>query len=689
MMPNRSIRSLSFFAALAAAHAAALPALMPMPAKVEPVEGRLAINSSFGATIDGYSDARLQAAVRRIESRIFREFGLAIIAPAAPAESKPVLTVECRAAGPQEPLLGEDESYQLDVAPGGARLRAATVTGALRGMETFVQLIAPGTDGFFAPAVHIEDHPRFPWRGLMLDVSRHWMPVAVIERNLNAMAAVKLNVLHWHLSDDQGFRVESLRYPRLQQAGSDGHFYTQQQVRQVVDYASARGIRVIPEFDIPGHTTSWFVGYPELASAPGPYAIERHWGIFKPTMDPSREETYRFLDTFLGEMAALFPDPYFHIGGDEVEDTQWRQSAAIQAFAREHHLAGSHGLQDYFNHRVQQILKAHGKTMIGWDEVLAPDLDTQTVIQSWRGPASLAEAARKGYRGILSFGYYLDHLKPAAAHYALDPLSGPAAQLDAAQTARILGGEACMWTEYSSSETVDSRIWPRLAAIAERFWSPRDITDPASMYARMETISRELEWVGVHHRGDYEPMLDRLAGGGPAEAVRTLADAVEALGIEGRRDTRTYTSLVDLNRLVDAARPESEPVRQLEIAAAKAGAGKASPDEIAHLRAAFHAWAENDARFQPLSRSNSLLSELQPLSRSLSALGTMGLQALDDLQSGKLPAQSWVAQQKRDLDTMAKPCAEVSLAAVRPVRVLVDAVSRQTSHTAPQAQEGH
>ena len=153
----------------------------------------------------------------------------------------------------------------------------------------------------------------------MIDCSRHWMPVEVIERNLEAMAAVKLNVLHWHLSDDQGFRVESKRFPRLQQLGSDGHFYTQDEVRHVIAYARDRGIRVVPEFDMPGHTTSWFVGYPELASAPGPYSIERSWGIFQPTMNPARQETYKFLDKLLGEMAALFPDSYFHVGGDEVD----------------------------------------------------------------------------------------------------------------------------------------------------------------------------------------------------------------------------------------------------------------------------------------------------------------------------------------------------------------------------------
>ncbi len=218
--------------------------LMPLPSKAAAVPGKLAIDSTFSAAATAYSDARLQAAISRFVSRVSRQTGI----PMIPSNAKPAVRIECREGGPGYPALGEDESYQLDVSSSGAHLKAATVTGALRGLETLVQLI----DGSAVPGVHIEDHPRFPWRGLMLDVSRHWMPVAVVERNLDAMAAVKLNVFHWHLSDDQGFRVESQRFPRLQERGSDGNFYTQAQVRRVVDYARDRGIRVVPEFERPG-----------------------------------------------------------------------------------------------------------------------------------------------------------------------------------------------------------------------------------------------------------------------------------------------------------------------------------------------------------------------------------------------------------------------------------------------------
>ena len=625
---------------------------LPQPWKSVSAAGHLLIDATFAVEIHGFTDPRMDSAARRFTARIARQTGIPIVG------GKTTLLIETASKG-------GNESYRLDISPERAVLAASTFEGALHGLETFVQLIEPGADGFEVASVHIEDHPRFPWRGLMIDCSRHWMPIEVIERNLDAMAAVKLNVLHWHLSDDQGFRVESKRFPRLQELGSDGHFYTQDQLRHIIAYARDRGIRVVPEFDIPGHTTSWFVGYPELASAPGPYAIERKWGIFQPTMDPSREETYRFLDKFLGEMTALFPDGYFHIGGDEVDPTQWQQSSAIQAFARERHLETPDELQAYFIHRVEEILKKYGKTMIGWDEVLNPDLESDTVIQSWRGQAALADAAKKGHRGILSFGYYLDHLNPASFHYGVDPQVG-GKEIDHANAA-ILGGEACMWSEYVSPETIDSRIWPRSAAIAERLWSPKDVTNLTSLYDRLDAISRVLAWVGV--RSNEQRMLDRM-GSGPA--LRVLADASESLGIEGRRDARKYTSLVPLNRFVDAVPPESTVVHHLEQMAERAasnpGGAKA---EIDALRAAFTAWSANDGQIS----GSFLTSELIPLSRNLSNLGSIGLRALEFLSAGKSADPDWAAQQLSQIDAMEKPIAEVRLAAIGPVRILLSAVA--------------
>jgi hexosaminidase len=640
----------------------AFAALMPMPKTVVPGTGSLRIDSSFAIESRGYSDARLNRAKDRLVARLSRQTGIEI------RGGKTTLWVECTSGGPAYPTLGEDESYRLDIAADSARITAATVTGALRGMETFAQWIDVGPNGMEARAVHIEDAPRFPWRGLMLDVSRHWMPLDVVLRNLDAMAAVKLNVFHWHLADDQGFRVESRRFPKLHQLGSDGHFYTQDEVRRVIEYARDRGIRVIPEFDMPGHTTSWFVGYPELASAPGPYQIERTWGIFQPTMDPSREEIYTFLDDFIGEMAALFPDPYFHIGGDEVDATQWNQSKAIEDWATRNGLKDAQAVQGYFNHRVAKLVNKHGKTMVGWDEVFDAGLSRDSVIQSWRGQASLAEVAGAGHRGLLSFGYYLDHLEPTSFHYATDPLDGAARDLSAEQKSRILGGEACMWSEYVSPETLDSRVWPPAAAIAERLWSPAGIKDVDSMYDRLEFVSRNLDWVGLRHRSNYQPMLERLAGEESADslaALRVLSDASEALGIEGRRDARHYTSLVDLNRFVDASRPESETVRRM-VHAANGG----SAEDFAEFRATLSLWATNDARLQPKG-------ELAGLSRNLSILGSIGLRTLEYLDSGQTPPEGWIEKQMATVSNIEKPLAEVNLAATRVVRILLERVARR------------
>lgn len=680
---------------------AAVPALMPMPVTVQPATGKFLVDANFVVDIVGPAGARLRPAVDSFRARVSRQTGVIYSPlPPAPADAHPLL-IDC-AGGPVYPTLGEDESYTLDVSDAGAKIHAATAEGAIHALATFAQLIQPGPDGFEVMGVHIEDRPRFPWRGLMLDVCRHWMPVDVVKRNLDAMAAVKLNVLHWHLSEDQGFRVESKLYPRLQEMGSNGNYYTQEQIRDVVEYARQRGIRVVPEFDVPGHTTAWFAGYPELASNPGPFVPGDRSGS---VMDPSRDSTYAFLDGFFGEMAQLFPDPYFHIGGDEVDPRFWDQSESIQAFAKAHGLQNAEAIQVYFNQRLLKIVQKYGKIMVGWDEILVPGLPTDAVVQTWRGQKSLAESAEKGYRGILSWGYYLDHLSPASYHYGIDPLGGPAANLTPDQTSRILGGEACMWAELVGMETVDSRVWPRTAAIAERLWSPRDVADVDSMYARLDPVSRNLQFTGIKNRANQEPMLDRLAGDRPVEPVRVVADAVEALGLgTGRRGRPIGT--MPLNRFVDACQPESTLVRAMETAAKRFVANPAAnkADE-AFLRRQFAVWAANDSAFQAVAENNKLLAEVIPVSKDLSALGQAGLQLLDYLTPpapeaapGKKPKKpskkerealaqaqaakvQWLAQENEQLARFAaRPArgtaapADVRLAAYRPVKILADAV---------------
>jgi hexosaminidase len=546
----------------------------------------------------------------------------------------------------------------------------------LHGLQTLLQLVEDTPSGFAIPVVNIDDQPRFAWRGLLIDVSRHFMPIEVLERNLDAMAAVKLNVLHLHLSDDQGFRVESRRLPKLHKMGSDGMFYTQHEIKHLIAYAHERGIRVVPEFDMPGHTTAWFVGYPELASAPGPYQIERRWGIFDPAMDPSREGTFKFIDKLVGEMARLFPDAYFHIGGDEVEGKQWAANPAIQLFMKEHGLKSSPELQAYFSKRVQEIVHKHKKIAIGWDEVLQPGLPSDVVVQSWRGPKSLADAARQGHRGLLSHGYYLDLMWSAAEHYEVDPMSD-ADTLTAAERDRIIGGEACMWSEYVSPENIDSRIWPRAAAVAERLWSAQEVRDVEDMYRRLQVLSARLEAAGVKHKISYEQMLRRIAGSDDTRALRVFADVLEPVKDYTRKNQQRgglATSPSPLITLVDAVNPESGLARRFSGLIDAIAVGHATEAQKNEVRLLLATWRDNDAKLQPVLQTSFLLNGTAPLSQELSRLGEIGLKALDIIDSHQPLPESWATEQLAFLGEASTPQADLLLKIVPALQRVLEAV---------------
>lgn len=650
--------------------------LMPWPASVKVSQSQpLLIQNSFNVGV-GNSDPLLRRAVEIFLTDLRRHTGsLPLDFSIGDSSSSPQFKVSSDHASKPVQELGEDESYKLEVTSSGAQLNAPTTLGVMRGLQTFLQLVEMTPQGFAVPSVTIEDKPRFAWRGLMIDVGRHFMPLEVIKRNLDGMAAVKMNVFHWHLSENQGFRVESKRFPKLQEMGSDGLYYTQEQVRDVIAYAHDRGIRVIPEFDMPGHSTSWFVGYPDLASAPGPYTIERKWGVFDPAMDPTRESTYKFLDEFIGEMAKLFPDQFFHIGGDEVNGKQWDANPKIQEFMRTHNLKNNADLQAYFNTRIQKIVAKHGKTMEGWDEILRPDLPKTIVIQSWRGQQSLADAARQGYRGLLSSGYYLDLMGSAESHYAVDPFADGAANLSDEEKQKILGGEACMWAEYVSPENIDSRIWPRAAAIAERLWSPQNITDVNSMYARMGEVSQWLDAYGLTHRSNYVPMLERMTNGSDTAALKNLTDVVEPVkgyAREGLAKTEA-TSLTPLNRVIDAARPESLKAREFNQLVDEFLAGKIKPGMEMQIRASLSKWKDNEVQLEPAAQNSALVQEVVPVSQNLSALAAAGLQALDYLDRGEKAPEPWKTQQIALAQSAIQPKAQVLLMVAGPVQKLVQA----------------
>ncbi len=651
--------------------------LMPMPASVKPANGRVPITSSTTVALRGFQDDRLRAAIQRAMRRLESRTGYLMARGFASDAAAATLVIDCQGPGAALPSLDEDESYGLTASGSQIVLRAPTTVGAMRGIETFLQLLSGDAHGFFIPAVEIQDKPRFKWRGLLIDAGRHFEPVEVIKRQLDGMAAVKMNVLHFHLSEDQGFRVESFKYPKLQELGSDGDYYTQAQLRDIVEYARQRGIRVVPEFDMPGHVTSWVVGYPELASAPGPYTIARGFGVFDPAFDPTRESTYKFIDGFIGEMVKLFPDPYWHIGGDENNGKQWAANPKIQAFMKEKKIADAHGLQTYFNQRLLVILKKHGKRMMGWDEIFQPGLPKEAVVHSWRGQKALFDAAKAGYDGVLSNGYYIDLMETAARHYAVDPLPANSGLTDA-EAAHVLGGEATMWGEWVGPETIDSRLWPRTAAIAERFWSPRDVNDVDDMYRRLEKVSIELEEVGLTHERNGEMLLRRLVGGRDVAALQILANVVEPVKGYQRGGQQKWTTLGPLTHLVDAVSADSSgamQARRLMDGLLADGPRFAAGRE--HLRATFRQWRDSRQALEALIARAPALAEVAPLVADLSDVGAVGLETLDVLALNAVPLESWRDEKVAILDRAARPKAALEFPFLPMLREMVFAAMSQ------------
>ncbi|MGC1963363.1 MAG: family 20 glycosylhydrolase [Candidatus Sulfotelmatobacter sp.] len=648
--------------------------LMPQPSHLSTQEGRLTLSPSFAIVTAHYRDARLDAAIGRSLHRIETKTGISIPTSPSSADASGAVTVSVDGPGETIQSVDEDESYSLDISPSGARLHATTVVGAMHGLETLQQLIQTDATGYFLPAVSIQDTPRFRWRGLMIDCGRHFMPIEVIKRTLDGMAAVKLNVFHWHLSEDQGFRMESRAFPRLTELGSDGLFYTQEQAREIVAYARDRGIRVVPEFDMPGHTSAWFVGYPDLASAPGPFHIEREFGVFDPVMDPTRESTYKFLDRFIAEMAAIFPDHFLHIGGDENNGIEWKANPRIQAFMREHNLRDTAGLKNYFNQRLLKILEKHGKHMIGWDEILTPDLPKDVVVQSWRGFDSLAAGAKAGYSSILSAGYYLNLMSTAATHYLVDPLP-QANGLTPEEQARILGGEACMWNEQTTARDIDSRIWPRAGAIAERLWSPRDVDNVDDMYHRLAVESLRLEALGLTHISQEGVSLRQLAGTRRIDPLVILASVLEPVTFNERAHMQHPNQLTPLNQLIDALPPDPPSRHNFELLVNAYLQDPATQSQKeAELVARFEAWIAAEPGILGLMAVSPTLARAEPRAEQLAALGTIGLEAVSHLSS-RLPAPAgWKAQQLVLLDEAEKPQALLRFTVIKPLRDLVSAV---------------
>ncbi|HTS69306.1 MAG TPA: family 20 glycosylhydrolase [Terriglobia bacterium] len=659
--------------------------LMPWPAEVQRGEGYLIIDKTFRVSFEGYRDELLERAATRLVRNLSAKTGLSLLPEPDPAAQTATLRVRCDAADANFLNPQADESYRLEVTPQGAELHAHGPAGVLRGMASFFQLVGLDQVGFRAPAVKIVDRPRLAWRGLMLDVARHFLTLDTLKRNLDAMELVKMNVLELHLSDGEGFRVESKVYPKLQQAGSNGDFYTQQQIRELVAYARDRGVRVVPEIEMPGHCKAILVGYPELAAAPGPYVMGPDLNVMNGTLDPTREEAYQFLSRLLEEMCALFPDPYFHTGGDEVNGVQWAQSASIQAFMKARGLKDKHELQAYFTERVRQILARNGKTMVGWDEVLQPNLAKDVVVQAWRSSKMVERSAGMGHTTLVSAGYYLDYNLPAAAHYGIDPFDSRAQGLPRQavemvkgtplasyitddnmaddsplmtpeEEKRIAGGIACMWGEFVWNEKEEMMVWPRVGAIAERLWSPAQVKDVALMYRRLEGVDADLQFLGLRHHSNQAMMLQRLAGEHDAGPLATLAEAVEPVKNLARFAPRYRVAMatgqgidntVVTTRFVDALPAESLEAVRFHATVRRMLAGGEGSDELrGEVRITLARWRDNDMQLQIVARDSFPLPETTPASQDLKELAEVGLSALALWESKQQANADWLERQR-------------------------------------------
>ncbi|HVS93995.1 MAG TPA: beta-N-acetylhexosaminidase [Mucilaginibacter sp.] len=676
--------------------------LMPMPRQLTLSAAKLRLTNKFTVSVQGQpGDTILYKAVNRAYQVLNRKTGLVFGQQyITPADTLSKATVTVSAGAKAEFAPGVDESYSLKVDGSGINLSAPNTIGALHGLQTLIQLCGKDDQGYYFPCVSINDSPRFKWRGLMIDVARHFISFEEMKRNIDAMAAVKMNVLHWHLTDDEGFRVESKLFPLLQQKGSNGDYYTQVQLKEMVKYAADRGIMIVPEFDMPGHSQSWFAGYPELASQPGPYrpGPRMQWqnehpdprrpkgngiadivaNMEAPTFDATNEKVYTFLDKFIGEMTKIFPSAYVHIGADENNGMAWKLNPAITAWMNSHQMQSTDDLQRYFISRVHDILKKHHRQMIGWEEIYNDKLPKDAIVHKWI-PEGMGEVikshgtpndfASHGYGTLISVGFYLDVFMPAYIHY-----NNPV--LDSANNPNILGGEAAQWTELADNENIDGRIWPRAGVIAEKLWSPATVNDVDDMYRRMFVLNYQLDQQGLSNVSNYERALRRLTNGEPTLYLETLTDVLTPV--------RGYRKLVagmmkapsasyqttPLTSVSDIVFVDSETKRKFRMLV-KAYLENHSKNAENAIRACLTAWQQNDVQLQPLFAGNKRLMEVRDHSKNLAAAAAIGLDALDRADKNAPADAAWVQQKANALDVYSKAHYETEIAVIPEIAALV------------------
>lgn len=685
---------LLFAAIIAKSQKPATLTLLPVPKSMELQTGSFMLTQNFSVGIHQQAaDTILIKGVNRMYQSLNRKSGLYFTKNRITSQdNSDTATLQISVGKIAAPAIGVDESYTLTVNSNRIILNAANTIGALHGLETIRQLLTKSNDGnFYFPAVVIQDAPRFPWRGLMIDVSRHFIPVDVLERNIEAMAAVKMNVLHLHLADNEGFRIESKTFPRLQNKGSNGEYYTQAQMKELIVFAAERGIIIVPEFDMPGHTKSWFAGYPQLASAPGLYEpgppIDLHsvqqmnlGSIMQlmntapfPAIDPSKESTYQFLDKFFGEMAAVFPSPYIHIGADENNGVVWKNNPAIVAFMKAHNIPDAHALQAYFVSRVKQIISKHHKQMVGWEEMLSKNLSKDVTIQVWQNPAYIKQALDNGNNVLISKGFYLDHFMPAYIHYnnpdlTIQPTNGA--------TSKLKGGEAAQWTEIADKTNIETRIWPRAAAIAERLWSPASVDDVDDMYRRLFAIADQMDEQGLQHVSNYERALRRISNE-DFSSVKTLTDILtplkgyKKLFAQIMKPESVSYQTSPLIQVSDIVFVDSRVKWEFRNAVKSYLVNKDSNSENIIVNY-LNRWQRNEEQLKNLFASSAQLRTVEEHSKNLTSIATIGIDALNKIKNGTPPDANWTNEKLSILKAVNKAYGETELCIISEIEALVN-----------------
>lgn len=680
--------------------------LLPQPKKVERGSGQVSLRDGILVNFTGVRDQRVDRAVPRFYDRLAKKLGFVIMQQAGDTPSPLNLEIACEEKGKKIQSWEEDESYTLTVSSSNITLKAKQPLGVLRGLETLIQLAYNTDDGYGAlPVVTIDDAPRFAWRGLLFDVSRHYIPLEQIRREIDGMAAVKMNILHLHLSDDQSFRVESKKYPDLTKKSSHGKFYTQAEIKDLIAYARDRGVRIVPEFDVPGHSTAWLATFPELAVKPDDLGAPFiRFGGYINTLDPSNPKLLKVLDRLFGEMADLFPDEYFHIGGDEVNYKYWKESPSIQEFKKKNKLADEEAVQAHFNTQLEKVLHKHGKKMVGWNEILHSNIPKTTVIHSWTGVEPLQEAVTRGYPVIASLGWYLDWFLPAWFHYNIDPLrpdpnsfeyimqvtpgarqskkmneqKAAAEKFQAPANAEkfVLGGQAAEWTEIATPWTIDSVLWPRMAAIAERLWSPADVRDVASLYRRFDPLMLELSDIGITPAEDLRKLRVGLAGsfeGG--EVLGRFAETVEPVKYYTRNQRQkrenTYNINSPFNRMVDAVAPESREAFRFQQAVERFAESKSS-DDLRGVSTQVNRWNAALPEIAQLIKAKPRLAEVAPVVSSLRTTLRTAEDAIAYIQSGEQAPDWWLQGQKSALEASSANAGDLQVAILPAVKKLVE-----------------